>query len=111
MTCWELDKFLDQDLTEEVKKALVIEAPRVTAARKPDMNVFSKSDLDCLAGSLRVFGHMSFGMLKRMTHEEQAYCDAPANGEMDYLKMIDQENPHRDRIIQHLQETAKHLSL
>jgi len=106
-----LDKFLDQGLLDELKKSLVIEAPAVKAARKPDMSVFSKSDIECLRESLRIYGHMSFGTLKRVTHEEEAYIDAPANGEMDYLKMIDKENPNREHIERQLLEISKYLSL
>ena len=108
-----LDKFLDQDLTKMVEESLVIDGIKVTPTpgRKPKLEVFSKSDIECLKESLATYGNMSFALLKRITHEEPAYIDAPANGQMDYLKMIDETNPHRKEITKQLEEFSRHLSL
>lgn len=104
------DPFLGPDLRKAVKEALSIDDTRVKAIRKPDMEVFSKSDIECLKESLSIFGHMSFGTLKRVSHDEKAYSDASANSEMDYIKMIDEENPHKDAIVKRLKELSKQLA-
>jgi uncharacterized phage-associated protein len=108
-----LDRFLDPDLIQQVKEALIIDAPRVVPVpgRKPDMSVFSRSDIDCLKDSLRIYGHMPFGTLKRITHQEESYINAPANGEMNYLSMIDIGNPNRKEIEYNLKELSRYLSL
>ena len=108
-----LDKFLDQDLIKMVEESLVIDGRNVTSipGRKPKLEVFSKSDIECLRESLRVYGAMLFRTLKEVTHQEPAYIAAPPNGPMDYLDMIDPNNPHREQIEANLKELSKHLSL
>jgi Protein of unknown function (DUF4065) len=43
---------------------------------KPDLDVLSESDIEALSDALTIATTLSFGQIKRLTHEDPAYIDA-----------------------------------
>ncbi len=76
------------------------------AKRAPRMQVFSRTDVECLDWALGTIGPMPFEELNQRSHAEPAYVSAPLNGEMSVEEMIDASVPNRDAIIAHLRENA-----
>src|SRR5688572_10648967 len=42
----------------------------VVPSQAPDMNVFSDSDLECIKESIETYGHLDFGRLTELSHDE-----------------------------------------
>ena len=105
------DPYLSPDLLEKITSAFEVNRPNVKACRKPDLDFFSESDIECLASALRTYGDMSFRTLSRLTHEHPAYVAASLNGEMDYALMFDENTPDREAILEELREKAPYLVL
>ena len=43
---------------------------------KPDLDILSESDVEALSDALTITTSLSFGQIKRLTHEDPAYIDA-----------------------------------
>jgi uncharacterized phage-associated protein len=80
--------------------------PRLRARRDADLAALSTSDVECLDEALAFCKARGFGSLSRLTHQEKAWLDAPANGPMDYEAMIDDDNPERAAILDEAREFA-----
>jgi uncharacterized phage-associated protein len=80
--------------------------PTVTARRQPDLSALSASDIECLDHAIAFCKARSFSALSRLTHQERAWAEAPANGPMDYEAMIESDNPARDEILEEAREFA-----
>jgi uncharacterized phage-associated protein len=80
--------------------------PMVKARRQADLDVLSRSDIECLDEALDFCHKFGFQLLSNLTHQEKAWRDAPQNGPMDYEAMIDDDNPARDSIIEEAREFA-----
>lgn len=108
------DDFLDPDLIDEVERSIDFPRtnghPTAVAKREPRLDVFSRTDLECLRESLKTYGRKSFRELWDLTHGIRAYVEAPANGEMDYALIVD-DGPDRDRLVEEMRETAPYVSL
>ena len=76
---------------------------RLHPLRAPDMEMLSRTDLECLSNALNKYGTRDFGVLSRISHRETAWAEAPENGPMDYEHMIEQ-GPNQKEIIQNLKE-------
>lgn len=106
------NSWLSPDYLEEVSNSLRIDKvpySKVTALRRPTMEYFSRTDIECLKKALKEYGHKSFDELKRITHEEKCYIETDLNQPIDYLLMIDDDNPHRDDIIKEMSETSLYI--
>lgn len=51
---------------------------------------------ECLAEALRRYGDMSFGELRRLTHDDPAWAGTVRNEAIDYAKFVEPENPYRE---------------
>ena len=78
--------------------------------RKPNMVMFSRTDIECLSKSLRKYGRLDFGKLTDMAHDERAWQEVERNKDMDYEKMIEQ-SPRGKKIIQDLREHSRQIAL
>jgi uncharacterized phage-associated protein len=74
--------------------------------RDADKNVLSASDLECLDEAITFCRARAFGTLSTLTHQERAWLEAPVNGPMDYAAMIDDDNPHREAVLEEAREFA-----
>ena len=68
----------------EAHAALFATRTELTPKQRPDLDVFSRSELQCLIEAARKYGGLSFGQLKRLSHDD-AWESANANGEMDVM--------------------------
>jgi hypothetical protein len=82
---------------------------RTKALREPDLSFFSKSDLECLEDSLSRYGDLSFEELYNLTHTERCYYDTEDKEKIDYALLINDDNPNRDIIIDHLREISHYV--
>jgi len=83
--------------------------PVLVALRKPKMEYFSKTDIECLQESLEKYSEMSFEELKRLTHEESCWQEADINQPVDYRLLVDADNPCRDEILEQMSQTAPYI--
>ena len=65
---------------------------KVRARRAADMEVLSASDVECLDEAILFCRSRGFEVLSNLTHQERAWSEAPANGQMDYDAMIEDAN-------------------
>jgi uncharacterized phage-associated protein len=84
----------------------------VHASREPDLGMLSASDIECLDEALnycRPNGRpLSFAVLSNGTHLDRAWLNASLNQAMDYADFIDEDNPHRDEIVEMAHQHAAH---
>jgi uncharacterized phage-associated protein len=85
--------------------------PAFSAKRRPDVNVFSGTDLECMKEALASCSPMGFGALTELTHRERAWEEADMNQEMNFELFIDDDLPNRDELIEYIRETAPCLAL
>lgn len=95
---------------EKLREAVDVQEGALRPLRKPNMEMFSRTDIECLTNALRKYGCLEFGKLSRISHRETAWKKAPENGEMDYEDMIDQ-SPKQKKIIENLREHARQIVL
>lgn len=106
------DLFIGPDniekLDESVSIADKLDYYKITAEREPDMSLFSQSDIECLSKSLKKYGDLPFGELKKLTHKEKSYIETFENEHIDYSLFIDEDNPLKEEIFEQLEETANY---
>jgi hypothetical protein len=56
---------------------------RIYAGRTPNLDVLSETDIEILSAAIEFCRGKSFGELSELTHQEPAWAQAPANGEMN----------------------------
>jgi hypothetical protein len=81
------------------------------AKRKPDLDYFSKSDIECLENSFKDNAHLTFDELYRKSHQEKCYLQTGDRDNIDYALMIDEDNPHREELLEDLLEYSMHLQV
>ena len=60
------------------------------SARGPvDTELLSRSDMACLFDAARKYGTMSFGKLRKLSHQGKAFENTDSNGEMKLAELID----------------------
>jgi uncharacterized phage-associated protein len=57
--------------------------------RKPNMELISESDIECLNAAIEKYGHMPFGQLKQLSHQEKAYQAADPNDFMSFDTIVE----------------------
>lgn len=84
-----LEQNRDNELAKHLSLDRSFQYPRIKAKADPDMEQFSKSDLNALDRAATLFGKKTFAELKALTHEMPAYRKAwQARGEgKDSVKM------------------------
>lgn len=86
--------------------------PVYKSIRKPDLSVFSDSNIECLDKAIAFC--MSFKddyALSEESHKEAAWQQAALKGLMSYELMIDEDTQDRDEIIGYLREFSRSLCL
>lgn len=84
----------------EAHAALFATRTELQPKQRPDLDVFSRSELHCLIAAARKYGALTFAQLKQVSHDE-AWEKADANGEMDVLDIAHSLNSG-DFIAEHL---------
>lgn len=82
--------------------------PRLFGRREPNLAILSASDVECLRDAMRFCDGKTADQLSLLTHMEKAYHEAPANQPMDYENFIDDDNPHKEAIVDMAKETASY---
>lgn len=80
--------------------------PRLVARREYDPSILSTSDIECIDEAIEFCRGKGFGHLSELTHREKAWAEAFANSAMDYEHFIDDDNPHREAILEEAREFA-----
>ena len=73
--------------------------------QKPDMDLFSESDLECINESLRENRYLSFEQLKTKSHDN-AYCKAAKDDKISYKEMAKQAGANAS-MLTYIQEIAE----
>jgi uncharacterized phage-associated protein len=60
----------------------------ISARGGPDKDLLSRSDMACLLDAARKYGTMSFGRLKKLSHQGKAFENADPNGEMKLEDLV-----------------------
>ena len=74
--------------------------PTILPRRECEAGVLSESDVECLDEAIAFCRVRGFGHLSQLTHQERAWAEALTNGPMDYEKFIDENNPHREAMLE-----------
>ncbi|WP_157895473.1 Panacea domain-containing protein [Rhizobium sp. LCM 4573] len=67
--------------------------PMYEAAREPDLDFFSESDIDCLEWAVEYCRNRTFGQISDETHTHPAWDRADLNTPMDYADMLEGADP------------------
>ncbi len=107
------NKWLGQQYLDLLSSSLVVDRPydKLTALRTPKLEYFSDTDVECLKNALSKYGDLSFDDLLWVSHQEKAWLQTEAKKPIDYLLMIDDDNPNRAEIIEDIVCTAQYASL
>lgn len=62
-----------------LESAFSVDGNRIQPSRKPNLELLSQSDIECLDAAIKKYGHMNFGELKRVSHSDPAYQAADEN--------------------------------
>ena len=106
--------WLSPNQQESVESSLEIDADnhyKLKARRDPDMDYFSKSDLECLEDALKKYGDLSFDQLYNLTHSEKCYNETDSNEKIDYALFIDDDDPLREETIDHMREHSQYVQM
>jgi uncharacterized phage-associated protein len=79
--------------------------------RKAKEELLSKSDMSCIVEAIKFCTPKSIDELSKLTHFEKSWKSAEANGAMDYANFIDDDNPHKDEILEMVEENASYAIL
>ena len=80
--------------------------PPIKAKRKPDLDWFSGTDIECLEEASLYCSGKNFSTLKDNTHQEAAWLAASMHGEMNFSLFIDEDIPNRAELLEYIAETA-----
>lgn len=71
-----------------------------------DLSSLSETDIECLLDAVKFCEPKSADELSSITHRHAAWLKAPRNRSMDYRFFVEDENPHKDEIIEMMEESA-----
>lgn len=74
----------------ELFEAISATKTEITSKISPDLDVLSRSELICLNESCEKYGQLSFGKLKRLSHQSDAFKNADQNGEINFDALVDE---------------------
>ena len=107
--------FLSPKHLQEIQDSLEIKSRKdyyqISAKRPPNLDYFSKSDLECLVSSLEKHEHLSFDDLYKLTHSEKCYAQTSNKDEISYYLMVDNDNPNKESILETIQETSAYVQV
>lgn len=113
-------RIINRDLRQEDQRATADAALNVVPAglgkrlvplRSPNIDLFSRTDIECLSESLSKYRGYSFDQLVRETHAEPAWRKAwgergnKDSSPMDFLLLLD-DSPSRQELVEYITETA-----
>lgn len=79
-----------------------IERHSVNLTREADLDVFSRSDIQCLDEAIEKYGHLSFGELRNLVHDDAYNATSP--NQLMRLETIASTLPNSAELIQHLSD-------
>jgi len=79
--------FKETDIQLAEKAFIVIDKSLVKPLRAAQLDYFSESDLECLDGSIKEYGSMSFGQLTDLSHDK-AWQAADENDHIDIEQIV-----------------------
>ncbi len=71
-----------------------------------DMSVLSETDQQCIKNAIDFCAPKTPSELSSITHRHAAWLHAPRNRPMDYRLFVDDENPHRQEILEYMEENS-----
>ncbi len=74
--------------SEIISGVFIVEGDKIKPLRSADVNMLSESDVEALVESIQKYGHLSFGKLKKLSHD-QAYNSVEENDVISYEKLIE----------------------
>lgn len=74
----------------EASDLLDVNDIHVSARGPADTELLSRSDMICLLDAARKYGKLTFGKLKKLSHQGKAFENADPNGEMKLADLIDE---------------------
>lgn len=77
----------------------------------PSLDALSESDKECLVDAIAFCVSKTPDELSSQSHFEKSWKLAPANGPMEYENFVDDDNPHRDEILEIAAENAAYGKL
>jgi len=77
---------------------------KVVALRKPDLTVFSDSDIACIKESIERYGSLTFPQLKKISHDK-AFDSADPNGFID-IEQIVSMMPNAKSLLEHIRDCS-----
>jgi uncharacterized phage-associated protein len=104
--------WLSPDYLAVIADSLIIQRSpyvKIGAARKPNMEYFSETDIECLKEALKEYRNKSFEELKKLTHNERCYLETDLNQPIDYALMVERDNPNREEILKKMSETSPYI--
>lgn len=108
--------FRTEDMADAFYSALsVADTPNghkaFTAMRAPDIDWFSKSDLECMDEAFRTFADLPFSKIMDHTHREPEWREAGINGKIEYEKILDDGTEDSQKTIARLAEQGRYIAL
>jgi len=76
---------------------------QIVPKREARLDLLSESDVECLDAAIQEYGRLSFGELKRRSHEEEAFKEADVNDFMS-LEAIARGLPNGELLLSYLQD-------
>lgn len=108
------NSWLNPEYLQLVSDSLIIKKSpyhKIAAAREPNMEFFSETDLNCLKESLEEYGDKPFRELTLLTHNERCYLETGPKQQIDYTLMVDDDNPNKEEIIKEMSETSLYVQI
>ncbi|HEX9828486.1 MAG TPA: Panacea domain-containing protein [Flavobacteriaceae bacterium] len=82
------------------EKALSIEGNEISAKRSPDCLIFSESEIECLDSTIKKYGHLTFGDLRKKSHDKN-FESANKNDFIEIEEII-KNTPKGKKLLDHL---------
>ena len=110
--------FINKDVYEDLEKSIRVSPDytssdsatrkKITALREPDLDYLSGSDVYFLEKSLNFCKGKSFEELSEISHDKA--WKNHENEMMDYEDMVNEDNPHRQEILEEVKDNARFLA-
>lgn len=99
------------DVIESACSSFKVSGTETKALRDPDLDYFSRTDLDCMQEALSRCDDKDFGELVEITHKELAWKNAIDNSTMQFQDFIGCDHPDRDNYLKIIAENSECLAL
>lgn len=110
--------FISPDIYEDLEKSIQAnpdstpnnKSKKITALREPDLDYLSGSDINFLDKAFNYCKNKGFAELSRLSHREKAWKNKEENEMMNYEDMVDDDNPHKQEILEEIRDNANFLA-